>query len=227
MSASPAFDCKVMGPNSRGLVGSAVILWVLAPLLLTLSSVRPVSVRSDRAAQVPKQLGRYGLKNQRTITPNIERLLGTRDVAWWEYADPEGNVIYLTAVFHDQNWKSLHPPHICIRGSGFDINVDENYEVDLGGNSETIGRLLATVQGSPGRDYVSLYAFVGQDFITPSYSGFYLEHAFPALFRQATPGFLMRIEAFVGKDGAVATEARCLEMFRLFLPVGQNLIKPR
>lgn len=227
MSASPAFDCRAMSPKPRGLVASSVILWVLAPLLLLLSSVRPVSLRSDRAAQVPKQLGQYVLQNQRAITPNIERLLGTRDVAWWEYADAEGNVIYLTAVFHDQNWKSLHPPHICIRGSGFDINVDENYAVNLGGRSENIGRLLATLQGSPGSDYVSLYAFVGQDFITPSYLGFYLEHAFPALFRQATPGFLMRIEAFVGKDGAVATEARCLEMFRLFLPVGQGLIQKR
>ena len=210
------------------LTKSAVALWVLAPLLLFLSSVRPTFTRSDRAAQVPRQIGPFSLKLEREITPNIERLLGTRDVAWWEFDDQAGNVIYLTAVFHDSNWKSLHPPHICIRGSGFNISVDEDFRLDLGeGRETTVGRLLANVQNQPDRNYVSFYAFVGQDFITPSYAGFYLEHAIPALFRQATPGFLVRVEAFVGEDGLEATQDRCLDMFRRFLPVGEGLIRPR
>lgn len=220
---------SVEPPPPRRLRKSSAFLWLLAPLLLLLSSVRPTSTRSDRAVRVPKQFGAFTLKDERKITSNIERLLGTRDVVWREYSDSADNSIFLTAVFHDSNWKSLHPPHICIRGSGFNINVDEDHQVDLGSGSgtATIGRLLATLANHPGRDYVSLYAFVGQDFITPSYFWFYAEHAVPALFRQATPGFLVRIEAFVGKDGPVATEARCLDMFRRFIPVGKNLIQPQ
>ena len=210
------------------LLKSAVVLWVLAPLLLFLSSVRPTFTHSDRASRVPQQIGAFRLKVRREITPNIERLLGTRDVAWWEFVDQDDNVIFLTSVFHDSNWKSLHPPHICIRGSGFNISEDADFEVDLGeGRGATIGRLVANVQDRPERLYVSFYAFVGQDFITPSYAGFYLEHAIPALFRQATPGFLVRIEAFVGADGLQATEDRCLDVFRRFLPAAEGLIRPR
>jgi len=228
MSEHPVTVPPATPSVARRLTRSSILLWLLAPALLLLSSVRPTFTRSERAAQVPTQLGPFSLQLEREITPNIERLLGTRDVAWREYVDAGGHLIYLTVVFHDSNWKSLHPPHICIRGSGFNISVDENHQVDLGGGRQaTIGRLLATLQDNPVRDYISYYAFVGGDFITPSYAGFYLENAIPALFRQATPGFLMRIEAFVDEDGLQAAEARCLDMFRRFLPVGEDLIQHR
>lgn len=225
MSEYPVTAPEATSSVSRRLTKSSIILWLLAPVLLLLSSVRPTFTRSERAAQVPTQLGPFKLQLELEITPEFERLLGTRDVTWREYVDAEGHEMYLTAVFHDSNWKSLHPPHICIRGSGFNISVDENHQVDLGGGRQaTIGRLVATRQDNPVREWVSYYAFVGQDFITPSYAGFYFEHAVLALFRQATPGFLMRIEGFAD-DGLEAAEARCLDMFRRFLPVGEGLIQ--
>jgi hypothetical protein len=36
---------------------------------------------------------------------------------------------------------------------------------------------------------------------------------------------LLRVEAFVGKDGARATEKRCWKMFQAFLPAGEDLIR--
>jgi hypothetical protein len=85
--------------------------------------------------------------------------------------------------------------------------------------------LIATEKKNRHRDYVSLYAFVGQDFVTPSYWRFFFEHAPRAVFRQATSGFLLRVEAFVGEDGQRATEKRCWKMFQAFLPAGEALIR--
>ena len=205
---------------------SSVVLWVLAPLLVWLSSVRPPNPRSDRAQGLPTQIGRFHLAEKKKITGGMERLLGTRDVAWWVFEDDAGHQVFLTTVFHDTNWKSLHPPHICIRGSNFNISLDEAVEDDLDdGRRVSVGHLVASVQNKPEISYVSIYAFVGQDFVTPSYTGFYLRHFFPALFRQATSGFQLRVEAFVGPDGQRATEQRCWELFRKFMPVGEARIR--
>ncbi len=207
---------------------SSIVLWVLAPLLLGLSVVRPPNPRNDRASRVPERMGDFELAEKMTITPSMERLLGTRDVAWLVFRDAAENQVFLTAVFHDSNWKSLHPPHICIRGSNFNINEDTSVDMKLDDGRElTVGRLQATKQNDPTQEYVSLYAFVGRDFVTSSYLGFYLEHAPRALVRKTTSGFLLRVEAFVGKDGPKATLDRCWNLFQAFLPVGEDLIRPR
>ncbi|MCA8955097.1 MAG: hypothetical protein KDC87_03430, partial [Planctomycetes bacterium] len=112
-------------------VKSSVALWLLAPLMLSLSVVRPPNPRSDRASRLPTELGGFHLKKRMAITANMERLLGTRDVAWWVFADAAGHESYVTMVFHDSNWKSLHPPHICIRGSNFNIDQDGAMQVGL------------------------------------------------------------------------------------------------
>ena len=85
--------------------------------------------------------------------------------------------------------------------------------------------MLATVGNRPHQTYVSLYAFVGRDFITSSYVSFFLEHAPRALLRRSTPGFLIRVEAFVDADGIHATESRCLKLFKSLLAVGEGLIR--
>lgn len=206
---------------------SIIVLWLLAPLLLLLSSVRPPNPRNDRARNMPDVIGEYTVVKKQKIRADIANLLGTRDVAWRIYRDALGNRYYMTIVFHDSNWKSLHPPHICIRGSNFSINSDLTVDGNMpDGRKIWLGRLLATEKKRRHRDYVSLYAFVGQDFVTPSYMRFFLEHAPRALFRRATSGFLLRVEAFVGKDGQLATEKRCWKMFQAFLPAGEALIKP-
>ena len=206
---------------------SSVVLWAIAPVLITLSSVRPPSPRSDRASNLPTELGEFSLKKKRTITGRHIRLLGTRDVAWLVFEDAEKHEIFLTAVFHDVNWKSLHPPNICIRGSNFNINSDDGVPLTLSdGRRIHLGRLHAT-DATSGRDYVSLYAFVGSDFVTHSYARFYWNHFPRALFRQATSGFLVRVESFVRADGLKAAEARCWSLFQEFLPVGEALIRER
>lgn len=209
---------------TRGLKVSAAALWVLAPLVLALSLWHPVAPRHRWAQEFQPQVPGFELVEHLPITPQFVRLLGTDDAAWRVYRDASDSRIYVTCVFHEANWKSLHPPHICIRGSNMDIQEDDVMNVSVADRVVRIGRLLAVNRATDQR-YLSLYGFVGQDFVTHSYLGFFLEHAPRAVFRNATPGFLVRVETYVGEDGEHAAEGRCLRLLKAAIVHGEELIR--
>jgi EpsI family protein len=212
----------------RRLAATSIVLWVLAPLLLALSLVRPPNLTSRRAEGLPGAVAGFTRAETFPIDARHHELLGTRDVAWNKYVDAEGNALFVTVVFHEHNWKSLHPPHICIRGSNFDIDEDTTRSLALDdGRQVEVGRMKAAVRNEPGRVLLGLYAFVGRSFVTPSYMRFYRHHFTRALLRRTTPGFLVRVEAFVGRDGIEATEARCTRFLQALLPHAEALIQPR
>ncbi len=115
---------------------ASIVLWLLAPLLLALSLWRPEQLQSHRARDFQPQVPGFELVEHRTITPRYVRLLGTSDVTWRVYRDGSGRRVFVTCVFHESNWKSLHPPHICVRGSNFSINKDDAIPIDLGDGRE-------------------------------------------------------------------------------------------
>ena len=209
---------------SMGLKVSGIVLWAFAPLVLALSMWHPVELRRHRAGSFLPDVPGFELVKHFTITPQYVRLLGTDDAAWRVYRDASGAQVYVTCVFHESNWKSLHPPHICIRGSNMDIQEDDAMTVRVGDREVQIGRVLAVNRANDQR-YLSFYAFVGRGFVTHSYLGFFLEHAPRALFRNVTPGFLIRIETYVGVDGEQAAEERCLRFLSTAIPHGEELIR--
>ena len=203
---------------------SSLALWLLAPLLLALSLWRPEQLQSHRARDFQPQVPGFELVEHRTITPQYVRLLGTNDVTWRIYKDASGAQVFVTCVFHDSNWKSLHPPHICLRGSNMEILKDSVQSLRLGNRELQVGRVLASKRKT-NRRYLGFYAFVGRGFVTHSYLGFFLEHAPRALFRSATPGFLIRVETDVDDLGEQAAEARCLRFLAAAIIAGEALIR--
>ncbi|MHC4516528.1 MAG: exosortase C-terminal domain/associated protein EpsI [Planctomycetota bacterium] len=203
---------------------SVIVLWVFAPLVLALSLWHPVELQRRHAGSFRPQVPGFELVKHLPITPKYVRLLGTADASWRLYRDAAGPQVYVTCVFHESNWKSLHPPHICIRGSNMDIQEDDARTVRVGDRELQIGRVLA-VNRATDQPYLSFYAFVGRGFVTHSYLGFFLKHAPRALFRSATPGFLIRIETYVETDGEAAAEERCLRFLRAAIPHGEELIR--
>lgn len=209
---------------TRGLKISAIGLWVFAPLVLALSLWHPVELRRHFAPSFQPDVKGFEFVRHLPITPLYVRLLGTDDAAWRVYQDASGAKVYVTSVFHENNWKSLHPPHMCIRGSNMDIQKDDAITLKLGDRELQIGRVLAVNLANDQR-YVSCYAFVGRGFVTHSYIGFFMEHAPRALFRNVTPGFLIRVETYVGAGGEEAAEERCLRFLRVAIPHGEELIR--
>ena len=206
---------------------TGVVLWLLGPCVLGLSLWRPVDVVSQRGDAFPTQLAGFEVVEKKQITAKYVRLLGTRDALWWVFQerDRDGGVVYVTCIFHENNWKSLHPPHICLRGSNMDIRSDRSIKLRVGEREVTVGRVLADNRRT-NQAYLGLYAFVGDDFVTESYLGFFLQHAPRALFRSATPGFLIRVETYVGAgEDEAAAEARCRRFLSAAIPAGEALIR--
>lgn len=203
------------------------VLWVAAPLLLALDLVRPFTESRGLARTLPESLAGYTLAVDRQLTARQTELLGTEDAAWRTYEDGEGNRIFMVAVFHEENWKSVHPPRICIEGSDMTIEAEDTSPLPLDTGAAVAGRILAKSRARD-LDYVSLYVYGAPGLLTPSYFEFFWHHAPLALFRRATSGFLLRVETYVGEGGPAAAEERCRRFLGKLVPAAQGLIaEPR
>ena len=200
------------------------ILWLLAPLLLGLSLYRPFTPSHDRAARIPAELGAWRLFAEHPLESRDHALLGTADACWRTYIGPDEEPVYLVAVFHDSNWKSVHPPHICLEGSNMEILRDDTTTIQLGDRTEDVGELFC-VSLDRKREYLSLYLFGAEGFSTPSYSGFLSHHLPRALVRSSSKGFLMRVETWVGEGGEAAARERCAAFLAEFLPAAEALLQ--
>ncbi|MCU0864209.1 MAG: exosortase [Planctomycetes bacterium] len=209
------------------------LLTALAVPLLWLSLHRPYASASARARQLPDQVAGFALVprsevEERQFEQNLPRwreLLGTGDFVWRRYRDASGNWINLVALFHDSNWKSVHPPRICIEGSNMDILVDDQVPADWLRGDVELGRIVARSR-SDGWEYVTLSAFGTEDWVAGDYWDFTWHHLPRALVRAKMAGFLLRVESPVRKDEmAAAAQLRCDRFLRDLLPKAQELLR--
>jgi EpsI family protein len=210
----------------QGAKRHAVVLWILAPILLLLSTYRPEGGDRGRARRVPLQLGGFAHSEEFPLTDSVIAMLGTPDAVWRRYTRA-GAEVFVVAVFHDENWKSVHAPDTCLRGSNMDIVDEGTISVPRGDDAAPIqaGYLRMRVLDS-GRDYLSLFVYVAaSDFATGDYWSFFLHHAPRALLRQSVAGCLLRVETYVGDDGLDAAKARCAEVLSELVPASQALLR--
>lgn len=217
----------------------AVILWLLAVPLFWLSDYRPLGERFDRAKQLPETIAGFQLE-ARTATaqiafkqslPRYRELLGTSDFVWRRYRNQDKHLINLVALFHDTNWKSVHPPRICIEGSNMTIERDDMVDASwlAASPSDADGilasRIVAKSRASNWR-YVTLSVFGTQNWASGDYAEFTWHHLPLALVRQNESGFLLRVESpiYSGEDIATA-EARCREFLKDLMPAARKLLR--
>lgn len=203
---------------------AALILWTLAPLLLFLSWSRPPAVRGDLAGRLPRALKGFSLARDNPMTVREYDLLGTRDVVWRTYVDSAREPVYLIAVFHEANWKSVHPPHICLRGSDMELREDRRLRAVLGDREVGVGEIVAHSR-SNGRGYLSWFVFGAPDFVSPSYGAFVWRHVPRALLRRSDPGFLLRVETWIGDGDLVAARERCRAFLAEILPAAEASLR--
>jgi len=208
----------------KPLTKSALALWLLAIPLLALSWYRPKDVGGRRARALPVTFPGFSLAEEFEITPRFVELLGTSDAAWREYRGADGQPIFVVAVFHGHNWKSIHPPHICLEGSDMEIRADGTLPIETPKRRYSVGRIIAFSR-SAGREYLSLYVYGANGLVTASYSRFVLHHAPAALFRSATSGFLLRVETWVEGGDLRAAETRCGELLARVLLSAEGLLE--
>jgi exosortase len=231
-AAPPPPVLPVLSP-SASLRRPAVVLWLLAGPLLALLLHRPFTTGHDRAQQLPEVVADYLLvpraaAEQQRFEQNLPRwreLLGTGDFVWRRYRSGAGAWIHVVALYHDANWKSVHPPRICIEGSNMDIESDEVTAAPALGEGATVSRIVARSRSS-GRRYVTLSVFGTVDWSSGDYSQFFWHHLPRALLRQNESGFLLRVESMVaaGED-ADAAEQRCAGFLRELLPAARQVLR--
>ncbi|MHC5064192.1 MAG: exosortase-associated EpsI family protein [Planctomycetota bacterium] len=203
---------------------SAGLIWVLAPGLLWLSLYRPFIPSSGRAAKLPIQVESFTMSEDLALSETEFRLLGTNDAVWRSYTENGGGAARMVAVFHQQNWKSVHPPHICLRGSNMEILEDDSVVIDLQSQDLEVGRILARSKDS-GDSYLNLYVFGAPGFLSESYLGFFLHHAPLALLRASVGGFLLRVEVWIDPADPSGSEERARRMLAAILPPAQALVE--
>lgn len=223
--------------SPRRLAVHAIGLWLLAVPLLLLSLHRPMGRSADRAARLPPEIAGYRYQGRtaeeeaqfQKSLPRWRELLGTGDFDWRRYdgADgaTEGHAVWLIALFHDANWKSVHPPRICIEGSNMDILQDDVVPFPELGPGCSAGRILAQSRGDGWR-YVTMSLYGAADWTAGDYWDFTLHHLPRALVRADMSGFLLRVEAAVGRDETpAAAEARARAFLRAVVPWAQETVR--
>lgn len=228
---APASPPVALAP--AGLRAFARPLWALAFPLLWLSLFRPAPGTNDRAESLPPTIAGYTLWPRdakaeaafREALPRWRELLGTRDFVHRQYRDPRGWPIYLTALFHDTNWKSVHPPRICIEGSGMDIEVDDLVRAQGFADDVWLSRIVAK-RRSDGVRFVTLSLFGAGDWVSGDYWDFTWHHLPRALLRANVSGFLLRVETPVAPgESDRAAAGRCSVFLQGLLPMAQAQLR--
>lgn len=209
---------------TRTLRRSAILLWLLAPALLWLTLHRPFTGASGRAAHVPQVVGEFRVASDHALTPREFELLGTDDATWRTYQDRNGAEIFVVVLFHQENWKSVHPPHLCLRGSDMLIDGDGVVMTKAAdGTAFDVGRILASNRVG-GRRYLSNFVYGARGLRTSSYAGFVLHHLPRAIARVSAPGYLLRVETWVDGD-LEAADARCMSLLLALVPHLEELLR--
>lgn len=208
-----------------------VLVWGLAVGLAGLCWYRPGASTSARAATLPATIGGFTLvprspaqeaRFQRDL-PRYEELLGTGDFVWRTYREPAGGTVAVVALFHDSNWKSVHPPRICIEGSDMDIEQDDFAAAWPDG--PLASRIVARARRS-GRRFLTLSLFGTAGWLSGDYWQFTLHHLPRAVVRANQSGFLLRAEAPIG-DGESEAEAerRAGRFLQALVPIAQERLR--
>lgn len=207
-------------------------LWALALPLLLLSWYRPGISAVDRAARLPHELAGYRLaprtaeeeEHFRRDLPRWTELLGTADFLYGAYVRADGASIQLTAVFHDANWKSVHPPRICIEGSNMEIEIDDLVTAPWLDGGGTLSRIVAWGRADR-RLHLTYSVFGTADWASGDYGDFTWHHAPRALLRRPQSGFLLRVETTVEPgEPADAAPKRCDAFLRELVPAARRLL---
>ena len=235
LAAGAGGASAIRGSNS--LRGPAIACWVLAGPLLWLSCYRPFGDLDGRAEQIPAMIADYQLESRNPkqqvafeqALPRWRELLGTDDFVWRRYRSANKHVINLVALFHDTNWKSVHPPRICIEGSNMVIEqddfVDADWLLDEADGRPVVSRIVAK-RRSDGWRFVTLSMFGTKSWASGDYWDFTMHHLPRALLRQNESGFLLRVESpiYSGEDVAHAQE-RCREFLKQLMPSARKLVR--
>jgi exosortase len=173
--------------------------------------------------QIPGETRHFKALSDHKLSERWYALLGTRDVIWRDYEHLEsGRRLTVTALFHGRNWKSVHPPEVCLQASGFEI---EGLSIRSLGKASHATQIAILETDYEGRGFLSAYLFGGPGFTTPFYGTFFLQNLPSAIFRSHTVGFLLRVDVEKRDLDQVQAETLLASFLAEFLPYMKAAVK--
>lgn len=205
----------------------ALPIWVFAPIVLWLATHRPEAGRPAREGDLPAVIAGHRHVGTFTLDEAQIAMLGTDDAEWRTYEGPDGAKSYLIAVFHREDWKSIHPPLTCLLGSNMELIEEGGVTARFRDSEVRAGRLLLQSRDD-GTPYLSVFLYLGHpNLITGNYSEFFWFHAPRALLRRSSAGCLLRIDRpLTSFDEVDDAEAELVQMLEDSIPrIGALLIQ--
>ncbi|MFQ5507298.1 MAG: exosortase C-terminal domain/associated protein EpsI, partial [Planctomycetota bacterium] len=202
---------------------ATLVLALLGLPAAVLGCLHPAGLVRPLAALVPRQSEHFVAVRDHPLSERWYRMLGTRDVCWRSYEHrSSARRVVLTNVFHGRNWKSVHPPQVCLKASGFELMGEENHSFEIPEERLTCNVLTASYRKTR---YMIAYVYGGPDFTTPSYFRFFLRNLPKTILRRPIRGFLLRVDMpWPGSMPRDDAEALLGSFLAEYLPPVQRLL---
>ncbi len=199
-----------------------IIAFVILIFSATVSAVALYPTRHDRGAlqaeKLPLILGSWVGMNVE-VEEYVKRVLETDDVVQRNYTSPEfgEKMVQMAVVFSPDNRRVAHPPEVCYRGAGWEVN--EKKIVQPQGAPPLVRLVLA--YGS-NRDLV-FYCYKSGNDITANYYQQQANILLNMFQMKATSSALIRFSTHIeGSDQE--TEERILAFIRQMMPEIQKTL---
>ena len=209
------------GRISRSMPALLIALGIPA---LVLGFWQPAERALGLAKDVPRSFPGYVHVREHALSERDYELLGTRDVVWRRLREESSDaLIDLTVVFAGRNWKSLHPPELCLEAAGLGIEDRQSRYLDIDGTRTELSLLRA----DRSRDvYLIGYLFGGPGYETPSFTGYFWRNVPRALLRRGGASYMVRIELPLGDQSPEPrNEAQLARFLRQVLPRLRTLVQ--
>ncbi len=222
---APAADKQLKVAASEPVSRLALALLLLLGLpALGMGFWRPEDSSLGLADRVPRSFEGYTHVREHALSDRDYQLLGTRDVVWRRLRESaSGELLDLTVVFSGRNWKSLHPPELCLEAAGLGIEDRQSRYLDV----DELRTEVSLLRADRGRDiYLICYLFGGPGYETPSFTGYFWRNVPRALLRRGGASYMVRIELPLGETTPSARhEAQLARFLRQLLPMLRKLVQ--
>jgi EpsI family protein len=129
-------------------------------------------------------------------------ILETHNIVMREYVNKALEKVFLFAIYSEKNRSVIHPPEVCIIGSGVNIIAKEKDEMISEGKTIALNKITAETNG---KKQLILYLFKAGSFYTNNYYFQQIHFILNRLYgKEKVGGALIKVSMARGEDKGLA-----------------------
>ncbi len=189
-----------------------VIFLLILTFLCVISLSSPVKEsKRERLKGFPIEIGSWRMVKELPTDDLTYKILETKAILSRIYANPSGEIIYLSIVYSDSNTEAFHPPEVCLRGAGLQL-IDQGIERILTDTAELrVKRLYG--KSKTESDELFFFWYTAKRRTTPNYYLQQLYLGWDKLIHRGFEGGLLKVSTPINKEN----EDKALERSKAFI----------